>query len=453
MPGIARQIALSVLNGLNSSNKTVDFLLARALAQRPGLIQSDRALTTELVYGVLRWQGRLDWIIEALSTVPFRKISPLVLNIVRLGVYQILFLSRIPPSAAVNESVELAKENAPYWVIPFVNAILRAAVRKADNIPLPGLEEDPVRAIAIGESHPSWMVDRWAQRMGIEETRSLCRANNRIPPVTIRTNSLRVSRESLLTAMAPYVDEIRPARFSPDGLILKGVKQPISRIPPFQKGWFQVQDEAAQLIAYLLAPKPLENVLDACAGLGGKTGHIAQLMADEGTIVAVDYRSRKLNALKASMDRLGIRCVESKRLDLREPVSEDYLESYDKVLLDAPCSGLGVIRRNPDSKWKKQPSDLERLSKKQGALLNVSASLLKPGGRLVYCVCSAEPEEGKAVIEGFLKNHGGFVIEDATSGPFGIIKPFVDESGFFITLPQKHDMDGFFAVRLKKDKP
>lgn len=453
MPGVARQIALSVLDGLNSSNRTVDFLLARALAQEPALVQRDRALATELVYGVLRWQGRLDWVIKTLSNIPFRKISPLVLNIVRLGVYQILFLTRIPPSAAVNESVEIAKDKAPHWVIPFVNAVLRSAARNAKNIPLPSLKEAPVLAIAVGESHPSWMVERWVERMGIEETRSLCRANNRIPPVTIRTNTLTVSRESLLTAMAPYVDEARLARFSPDGLVLKGIKQPIGQIPLFQKGWFQVQDEAAQLIAYLLAPRPLENILDACAGLGGKTGHVAQLMADEGSIVAVDHRSRKLNALKASMDRLGVHSVQVRQLDLRGPVPENYLESFDRVLLDAPCSGLGVIRRNPDSKWKKQPKDLRRLSEKQAALLNVSASLVKPGGRLVYCVCSNEPEEGKTVVEGFLKNHGGFVIEVALTGSSDVNKPFIDESGFFTTRPQKHDMDGFFAVRLKKDNP
>lgn len=451
MPGIARQIALSVLNALDRSNTSVDLLFARVLAQNPDLVQPDRALAMELVYGVLRWRGRLDWIIKTLSHIPFRKLSPLVLNIVRLGVYQILFLSRVPPSAAVNESVELAKEKAPSWVIPFVNAVLRAAACKAGNIPLPGFEEDPVCAIAVGESHPSWMVDRWVRRMGIEETQSLCRANNRTPPVTIRTNTRRVSRERLLAAVAPYVNEVRVGRFSPDALVLKGMKQPVGRIPSFQEGWFQVQDEAAQLIAYLLAPRPWEHILDACAGLGGKTGHIAQLMADKGAIVAVDNHRGKLNALKESMDRLGINLVEARQLDLRKPAPENCLESFDRVLLDAPCSGLGVIRRNPDSKWKKQAKDLKRLSDKQRILLDVSASLVKPGGCLVYCVCSNEPEEGRAVIEGFLKNHDGFVIEDAVTGSSGINKAFINESGFFTTLPHKHDMDGFFAVRLKKD--
>jgi 16S rRNA (cytosine967-C5)-methyltransferase len=451
MPAIARQIALSVLDGLDSSDTTVDSLLADALAQVPSLVRRDRALATELVYGVLRWRGQIDWIIKKLSSTPFRKISPKVLNIIRLGVYQILFLSKIPPSAAVNDSVDLAKDKAPHWVIPFVNAVLRSATQQAKKIPLPRLKEDPVLAIAIGDSHPAWMVERWVRRMGVEEAQALCRANNRIPPVTIRANTLKVARESLLRALVPYVNEVRLAKYAPEGLVLRGLRQPVSQMRPFQQGWFQVQDKGAQLITYLLAPRPEETVLDACAGLGGKTGHIAQLMKDAGRIVAVDHQSRKLIALKASMARLGLASVETRPLDLREPPPAIYLDAFDRVLLDAPCSGLGVLRRNPDAKWRKKAEDLERLSRQQSELLRASALLVKPGGRLVYCVCSNEPEEGEAVIEGFLKNRGGFVIEPPATGLSHVVRPFVDKSGFFRTLPQKVDMDGFFAVRLKKD--
>jgi 16S rRNA (cytosine967-C5)-methyltransferase len=451
MPAIARQIALSVLDGLDSSSGTLNSLFASALARSPGLIQRDRALATELVYGVLRWRGRLDWVINRLSNTPFRKISPQVRNIIRLGVYQILFLSKIPPSAAVNDSVELAKDKAPHWVVPFVNAVLRSAAGKAANIPLPSFGEDPVLAIAIEDSHPAWMVGRWVQRMGAEETQALCRANNRIPPVTIRTNTLKVSREMLLRALVPYVSHVKPSRYAPEGLVLKGLRQPISQMPPFQQGWFQVQDEAAQLIGYLLAPRAEECILDACAGLGGKTGHIAQIMTDGGNIVAVDHQPSKLAELKASMARLGFGSVETRRFDLRELAPASYLASFDRVLLDAPCSGLGVIRRNPDAKWKKKAEDLARLSRQQSALLRASASFVKSGGRLVYCVCSTEPEEGERVVEEFLKNHGGFVIENSATGPSWISSSFFDKSGFFRTLPHKHDMDGFFAVRLKKD--
>jgi 16S rRNA (cytosine967-C5)-methyltransferase len=451
MPAIARQIALSVLDGLDNYDTALDSFLVNALDQEPRLVRRDRALITELVYGVLRWRGRLDWIIKELSSIPFRKINPKVRNILRLGIYQILFLSKIPHSAAVNDSVELAKKKAPHWVIPFVNAVLRSATRKAKDMPLPSSKENPVSAIAVGYSHPVWMVERWVRQMGVAETQALCSANNRIPPVTIRTNTLKVKRERLSRALTPYVNEVRLAKFAPDGLILKGLKQPVGEMPPFMDGWFQVQDEGAQLVTYLLAPGPKEIILDACAGLGGKTGHIGQLMANTGRIFAIDHQSSKLMALEASMARLGLTSVKTRLLDLRKSPPEGTLNSFDKILLDAPCSGLGVLRRNPDAKWRKRAQELERLSRQQNKLLDVCASLVKPGGRLVYCVCSAEPEEGDAVIEGFLKKRDDFVIERPMAGLSSITKGFIDKSGFFRSMPQKHDMDGFFAVRLKKD--
>jgi 16S rRNA (cytosine967-C5)-methyltransferase len=392
-------------------------------------------------------------VIQQLSDTPFDKINPEVLSVIRLGLYQILFLSRIPASAAVNDSVEIAKKRSPRWVVPFVNAVLRSAVRKAEKIPLPVQEDDPVAAIAIGESHPSWMVERWVKRMGVEETKGLCRANNRIPPVTIRTNTLKVSRDSLSRSLSPHVREIRPTRFAPDGLTLRGLKQPVGDMSAFQNGWFQVQDEAAQLITHFLDPNPGQVVLDACAGLGGKTGHIAQLMNNRGRITAGDHQSRKLSCLKTSMERLAFSSVATWHHDLLGATPENLTSAFDRILLDAPCSGLGVIRRNPDIKWKKRKKDLTRLQKKQQHFLARLAPLLKQGGRLVYCVCSLEPEEGSAVVEGFLKSHPDFVIDDSSAGLCEVSRPFVDESGAFRTLPQEYDMDGFFAVRLKKDRP
>lgn len=451
MVAIARRISLSVLNELDRSKVTLDSLLAGAFTQQPGLARRDRALATELVYGVLRWRGRLDWIIGKLSDRPFRKINPRIRNVLRLGIYQILFLSRVPISAAVNDSVELAKEKSPHWVVPFVNAVLRSAGRQADKVALPAVQDDPVNALAIRESHPRWMIERWIHRMGIGQTQALCRANNRIPGITIRANSLRISRDDLLRALQPYVRKIKSARFAPQGLVLKGLTQPITAIPAFQQGWFQVQDEAAQLIAYLVDPRPGEMILDACAGLGGKTGHLVQLMKDSGRVVAVDRQPHKLSELAVSMARLGLHRVETCQLDLMQSLSDSFVGAFDRVLLDAPCSGLGVIRRNPDAKWRKTVADLDRLPVQQGVLLDVAASMVRPEGTLVYCVCSLEPEEGRAVIEGFLKRHGDFVIQDASDGLSEVIRGFVDDAGFFTTFPQKHDMDGFFAVRLKRD--
>ena len=453
MAAIARQIALSVLGAINDSNVTLDHLLTRAFEQKPQLIQRDRALVIQLVYGVLRWRSRLDWVIQHLSRSPFHKIDPLVLNIIRLGLYQILFLSRVPVSAAVNDSVELAKGRAPSWVVGFVNAILRSAAQRKNEIPLPDYNDDPVAAIAIQESHPAWMVKRWVKRMGVEDAKRLCKANNEIPPVTVRANTLKVSRERLGESLSAHVNKISQARFAPEGLILRGLRQSIREMPAFQKGWFQVQDEAAQLISCLLEPRPGEMILDACAGLGGKTGHIAQLMKDGGKITAVDYQSRKLSELKAFMTRLDISSVTTLRHDLAASIPEKLTETFDRILLDAPCSGLGVIRRNPDIKWKKQAEDLARLQSKQQRLLAGLARLVKKGGLLVYCVCSFEPEEGEKVLEDFLKSRSDFAIDDLSAGPEEICGPFVDRSGIFRTLPHEHDMDGFFAVRLRKVAP
>ena len=286
--------------------------------------------------------------------------------------------------------------------------------------------------------------------MGIEETRRLCKANNQIPPVTARVNTLKVSRERFFRSLTGHVKKVSQTRFSPDGVALRGLKRPIADMSAFQEGWFQVQDEAAQLVSYLLGPRPGETILDACAGRGGKTGHIAQLMKNSGVIKAMDCQSWKLQSLKASMTRLGVSNVTTWHHDLSEPLGEDVAGTLDRILVDAPCSGLGVVRRRPDIKWRKQEEDLARLQRKQEDLLASLGPLVKRGGCLVYSVCSLEPEEGEGVVEDFLKSQTDFVIDCSSTGLAEMDERLVDGSGIFRSLPHEHDMDGFFAVRLKK---
>lgn len=453
MVAVSRQIAVRVLNRLDRSDETPEVVLAQTASEVPGLARRDRALVNELVFGVLRWRGRLDWMIEKLASRPLRKIRRGVMNILRLGLYQLVFLTRIPPSAAVNECVTLAKQTDAPWVASFVNAVLRAASSKAEAISKPPTGGDPVTALAVWESHPRWMVDRWVGRMGLDETAALCRANNRVPGVALRANRVKVSRNDLRDALLPHVKDIRVGRFSPDALILKGLKRPLVEMPGFRKGWFQVQDEAAQLVSYLVNPRPGDRVLDACAGLGGKTGHLVQLMKDKGEVVAVDRDGRKLRELEATLARCEVSSVQTRRLDLLKPDSKNLLGTFDKALLDAPCSGLGVIRRHPDTKWRKRAGDLKRLSGMQRALLDAAAAWMGPGARLVYCVCSLEPEETEAVVEGFLKTHTDFAIENGpTEPPAEPVEALIDRAGVFRSLPHRHDMDGFFAVRLKRMK-
>jgi 16S rRNA (cytosine967-C5)-methyltransferase len=450
MVAVSRRISLSVLNRLDDSNAFPQQLLHRAFEQEVKLIRKDRALATELVYGVLRWRSRLDWVISQISTTPVHKIDPFVLNILRLGLFQILFHSRIPPSAAVNDSVKMTKDRQPLWVVRFVNGVMRAAVRRAKDIPLPDDRDDPIQAIAVREAHPLWLVERWAKRLGIEETIQLCKANNRVPPVTVRANTLKVSRQDLMDSLRTQVSHITQTPLAPDGLSLRRLKRAITDLPSFKDGWFQVQDEAAQLITHLLDPKRGETILDACAGYGGKTGHIAQLMKDRGRIIAMENQSRKLNQLKASLARLGVSSVTAWHHDLSESIPISHFGSFDRVLLDAPCSGLGVLRRNPDAKWRKTETDLTRLQADQLRFLGCLAPLVKPGGHLVYAVCSLEPEEGEDVIQDFLKDQAQFVIDREPDGVMDVDAGLLDRSGYFRSLPHQQNMDGFFAVHLKR---
>jgi len=449
MVAVARRVAYSVLESLVCSHETLDALLSRTLEKEPGLDQRDKALATELVFGVVRWQGRLDWVIQQISNIPLAKIDPRILQVIRLGLYQILFLSKVPHAAAVNESVNLAKKRAPKWVAGYVNGVLRAAIRKG-QIDLPKETDDPITALCVEESYPRWLIDRWVARLGLSETRKLCRANNRIPPVTIRVNTLKASRQKVTEALIPFVQEIQPTKYAPDGLSLKGMKQPIADMAPFRKGWFQVQDEAAQLVSFLLNPRPTERILDGCAGFGGKTGHIAQLMKDSGHIAAIDNNHGKLEALGLAMARLGVSCVTPWHRDLASPVVRDLIRTCDRVLLDAPCSGLGVLRRNPDAKWRKKAENFKALVDRQKTLLKSTAFFVKKQGILVYCVCSMEPEEGDDVIQDFLKTHTDFVIDKVSSVRSDLLGAFGDRSGVFKTSPHEHNMDGFFAARLRR---
>ena len=298
MADAARKTALYVLNTLDKGHRTLDSVLDAVLGKDPSFSSRDKGLIYALVYGVLRWRGNLDWIIGHFSKTPPNRIDPGVLNILRIGLFQIKFLSRIPVSAAVNTSVEMTKSIAPPWVAGYVNATLRSAAKGFQTVPFPQLSEDPVTAIASEKSFPKWLIKRWVNRLGIEETLALCDAINSIPPISIRTNSLKSNRKKLMKSLKFEAEHIKKTHYSLNGISFSNPKRPISEIKAFKEGWFQVQDEAAQLVTLLLNPQPGETVLDACAGLGGKTGHIAQMMKNQGRLVAMDKDEKKLQRLE-----------------------------------------------------------------------------------------------------------------------------------------------------------
>ncbi len=450
MVDLARYTAFSVLQQLSKGRHTLDGLLDNAISAAKIRSRRDRSFIFALTHGTLRWRGRLDWILDQIATRPVRKMNPKVRQILRLGLFQILFLDRVPDSAAVNTSVALSKTVAGPKVAGFVNAVLRNASRRRETITLPDPEHDPVAAIAVRGSFPRWMIERWITQMGYKETCALCRATNAIAPLTVRTNTLKTDRSPLMEQFCRTGMDPAPTHYSPVGIVLDRIPSSVPELPGFADGHFQVQDEAAQWVTFLLDPRPGENVLDACAGLGGKTGHIAQQMENSGRITAAELYPEKLARLDEEMTRLGMTIVSSRVADLTDPSDLTSLGRFDRILLDAPCSGLGVLRRHPDAKWRHAPGTFATMAKRQLRMLARLSALVKPGGTIVYAVCSTEPEENEGVIRRFLDHHPEFSVVPAGSCLPENARQLVNPAGFFRSLVHRHQMDGFFIARLRK---
>jgi 16S rRNA (cytosine967-C5)-methyltransferase len=454
MPHNPRKTALDVLNTLTgaNANKTLDSILDDIPRHDRYLSRRDRALFTALVFGVLRWRNRLDHIIHHFSNIPVQKIEPGVLNILRLGLFQIIYLDRIPASAAVNTSVEMTKQIGAFRAAGFVNALLRKSAADYGGVCFPAFENDPIAFLSTDQSMPGWLAKRWLNRFDKESLMILCNTINSVPPITVRTNTLKTAREKLILSLENEVERIEPATTAPDGIRLFNPKRSIFDLTAFNSGWFQVQDEAAQLVSLLLNPQPGESVLDACAGLGGKTAHLAQLMQNKGNLLAVDKDENRLRQLDSEMQRLGVSIVRTACRDLNLSPGAKLQGDFDRVLLDAPCSGLGVMRRNPDIKWNSSEADLKRHARVQKRFLENLARRVKLNGILVYAVCSIEPEENEAVIAAFLKKHAEFVIDKNPGRLPETLHSLVEPATGLKTLPLLNHMDGFYFVRLKRIK-
>jgi 16S rRNA (cytosine967-C5)-methyltransferase len=359
-------------------------------------------------------------------------------------------MDRVPDAAAVHTAVALARKVNREWATGYINAVLRRALREPQIMAALPPANDPVQRLAVQQSFPAWMISRWKNRWGWPQTEALCRAVNRIPPLALRTNFLTITRGALIDDLKSFAPQIRRSTYSPAGLLIDRLTEGLFDSPPFNAGAFQVQDEAAQAVGYLTAAQPGEFVLDACAGLGGKTAHLAEMMENCGQILAVDRDGRKLERLLTEMQRLGIEIVQTRALDWLGTAAIDLPIRFDRILLDAPCSGMGVLRRNPDAKWKRKPKAFKRYRTAQRKLLARLIPFLKPGGVLVYAVCSTEPEEGTEVLQWFLKNHPQFVIDGLPSSLPAPMAPLFNSDGCLQAEVQRHDTDGFFAARLRK---
>ena len=444
----ARQIAFDLLRQVQDGSYPLDHWLDQAEPLLKALSRADRALVHALVYGTLRWQGRLDFIIDHLADKP-GKIDPRARIILRLALFQLYHMDRIPESAAVHSAVELAKKNRMQWATGFVNGLLRRAAKRPP-LPWPDVTKTPDLALSVNFSFPRWLTARWLERWRPDEVQCLCEAINAVPAITLRTNTLKTDRTSLIAAIQEEAANIRPTAYAPEGITLSALASPIPQWPSFQHGWFQVQDEAAQLVVHMLAPQPGETIWDACAGLGTKTAHIAQLMNNQGRLLASDRSVAKLKRLGHEMQRLGVTIASTQKLDLIVEEPSD-LPVFDRILVDAPCSGLGVLQKNPDGKWRGSAHALGKYQHRQIALLARAALHLRPGGVLVYAVCSFEPEENGAVTKAFLQNHPDFAIHHCDMRAAAASQPaLLTPEGWLSTLPHRHRMDGFFAAAFTK---
>ncbi|MCJ7642107.1 MAG: 16S rRNA (cytosine(967)-C(5))-methyltransferase RsmB [Desulfobacterales bacterium] len=443
-----RAICLDLLNRMEEADRHPDDLLTDSFKRYRHLTPLDRSFLTELTYGTLRWRGKLDWIIRHFSNVPFEKIETSILHTLRIGLYQILFMSRTPISAAVNESVELAKKFRSQGGASFVNAILRSFIRQKEEMVYPALGDDPALHIAVIQSHPLWLVQRWVDEMGVQGTLKVCVDNNQIAPLTLRANTLKISRDRLIEALKEKGLEPFPTTYSKEGIELKN-PPPVSELPSLKEGLYVIQDEASQLVSAILDPKPGEKILDTCAAPGSKTTHMAQRMGNEGEIFALDLTTDKLRLIEEACLRLNVKNVKVMKGDARRLLPTPGDQKFDRILADVPCSGFGTVRRNPDLKWRKSEEDVRRLSAVQASILSNLSGYLREEGVLVYSTCTIFHEENEDVIERFLSEHSAFE-------PDRIDKVLPENchslitQGCFKTFPQGEGMDGFFAVRLMK---
>ena len=445
MKGRSREFALTLLQEIQRGKKSSS-AIDHLLQLQKDLRSEDRALITEFIYGVLRWQGKLDTLIERFSKVSHQKISPLILDVLRLGVYQLLFLDRIPEYAAIYETVSLAKKSGEKRASGFVNAVLRNVQKQKRSI----LEESQnflkvgklsSKNISFELSHPKWLVKLWASEFGLEKALKICQFNNTIAPLTLRVNTMKITREEMLSKMGESTS------YSPFGVLIAGGA--LRELSGFQEGYFQVQDEASQLVGLAVAPKEGERILDVCAAPGGKTTHLAELMKDRGEVIAIDRDEKRVSQLKENLQRLGLKSTQVIQADFLKFDSE---KLFDRILVDAPCSSLGVLRRRPEAKWNKKESQILEFPRLQFNLLKKALSLLKPGGVLVYSVCTFTAEETKEVVDLFLEKNSSVNLDTLVSYLPKSCEKFIKKEGFFLVLPGESSMDGFFISRFIKEK-
>jgi 16S rRNA (cytosine967-C5)-methyltransferase len=445
MTAPARRAALQALVAIDADRADLPAALATSRASLAD--DRDRALTATIVTGTLRWQRTLDYLTEHFAKRSLTKIDPQVLSILRLSLFQLLHLDRVPAAAVVDDAVSLTRAARKSSASGFVNAVLRSMLRQRHKLPLPPRPHDPadrdasLAYLGVTFSHPAWLIERWLTRYRFEQVEEWVQFNNEAAPLTLRANTLRITREQLQQRLSQHDVDTTSTRYAPDGLVVTSGNP----LRTAEDESFFVQDEASQLVPLVMDARPGERILDLCASPGGKTVAMAAAMHDSGTLIACDVRAGRLNLLHATVARSRASHVHVVHVPAHGPLP--FVATFDRVLVDAPCSGLGTIRRDPDIRWRRTEGELPHLAEHQLDLLIRAAAVVKPGGRLVYATCSSEPEENEDVVKAFLERMPFDRLDLRSESPEPL-QPLLDDHGALRTLPFSHRLEAFFATAM-----
>jgi len=443
----ARETALNILFKVCEQGAFANITLEKQL-RSSNLSLEDRNLITEMVNGTIRMRKHLDWVLALFIKRDLNKQNPWLRNILRLSTYQLLFMDKIAKYACVDDAVELTRKKAGPGLTSVTNGVLRNIIRNQDRISFP---QDSIADMCNYYSHPEWMGELFISQFGKKTTEDLFMYNNKRPELVIRTNCLKVSRPELLDKLKREGVICYATENTPWGIIIESLPMPIDELKSFQQGDFYIQNEASMLAAAIINAQEKELVYDLCSGIGGKTTHLGEWMKNQGQIYAVDLYSRKLSLLKDNCQRLGITIVKTIAADIMEL---EFDLKADKVVLDVPCSGLGVLNRRSDSRWNKKLEDIDELSQIQSAMLSKAATLVTVGGYLLYSTCTIIEEENAHVIESFLKQNTNYVLVDFESQirffPLDEMDTEQARQGMLALIPGKYGTDGMFYALLRR---
>lgn len=443
-----REVALDILLQIEKNQAYSNLLLNQSI-KRDQLNDKDVGLLTEIVYGTIQRKNTLDYYLSQFVKGGLKKLDPWVHVLLQLSLYQIIYLDRVPQRAIVHEAVELAKKKGHKGISAMVNGTLRSFIREGT----PSLEKvkDPIEKISLQLSHPVWLVERWTEQFGVEKTKAICEVNSIPPSVTARVNKIiSADVNSVIEQLAEEGVIAESGDLSPDAIKIIEGSLPNTKL--YKEGWLTIQDESSMLVARALDPKPGNKVLDSCAAPGGKTTHIAERMNNEGEVYALDLHEHKVTLIEEQAKRLKLSIIKTKTTDSRMAGEIFASESFDCILVDAPCTGLGVIRRKPDIKWQKKVEDINSITTIQKAILKAAAPLLKKGGRLVYSTCSIDAAENELIVKNFLEEHSDFQLDvSLTERLPKKLQDFCNE-GTLQLLPSDFQTDGFYIASLTKIK-